>query len=362
MKARLFLLCLVAVFSANGQSFRLHFDFSNAEQTLGWIENPSANQSTLDKLLQLPSTRVLQRKARVDSAQMRHALLYMHDSTLVKPAENRLLYSYIISTVKEQRRFLNQIKDRQDSLRALLEPVMSAYLPGGKNLDVTVSFVMGGPSSGFTMGTDSIFYIGLHFYQSDLKGIIETCRHELFHNIQRSVRDHFAYSNELEENGKDGLALVHYMLSHLFQEGSAEYVADLRKVNDPDAPYIRNMLKQALVNDGRSEDVFYLISKMLTDAATNPGLSQQENLYSILFDWNWNNPAYYAGYIMSKALCAEYGEDALKSFLARDPSDFVYEYILLTKRFPGKYPFRFTDAFAKLVGELRDEVKKIDLK
>jgi hypothetical protein len=124
-----------------------------------------------------------------------------------------------------------------------------------------------------------------------------------------------------------GLAYVHYMLINLFMEGSAEYVADLRKINNPNALSIKELREHAQVNDNRSEEVFYLVSKLLTEVNEYPDKADQNNLYNILFDWNWNNPGYYTGYIMTKALCQEYGEGVLLKYLEQDPSFFVSDYI-----------------------------------
>ncbi|MCR6721829.1 MAG: hypothetical protein NVV59_16425 [Chitinophagaceae bacterium] len=359
MRFTLILIASAFFLSAKCQSFQLNFDFSNAAQTLRWVTSPDADEIELKKLLELPSTKALQKKLRTDSVTMRQALLSVHDSSLYKPEYARFGYRLVAARANDLGRFLTEIKEREDSLRFEVEKALAHFVPKGTSLPVTVTLLLGGNSSGFTLGGDNIFYVGLQQYKNDFIGIRETCKHELFHNIQRLYRDHFSYSDQLDQHDKTGYAYLHFMLVHLFQEGSAEYVADLRKVTDPNALYVREARNQAAVNDYRSEEVFYLISKMLYEATKFPDQTKQGPLYSILFDWNWNNPGYYAGYVMVKALCAEYGDNRLMEYLQKDPSEFVYDYIQLTKKHPEKYPFAFTEEFETIVNELREELKKL---
>lgn len=72
-------------------------------------------------------------------------------------------------------------------------------------------------------------------------------------------------------------------------------------------------------------------------------------MYSILFDWNWNNPGYAAGKLMTKALVKEYGKDCLKKYLTSNPMNFILDYISLAKAKPALYPYHFSSKFETIV-------------
>jgi len=345
-----------AFVNAFSQQLKLDFDLSNAEQTISYMRS-SPDRNKIDQLLKLPATKGLLRKIKMDSATAVKALLSVHDTALYTNDYQKFQYGFIKKWLTSQTAFIKLIKDKQDSIKKEVITALVKYIPPGKDLRITVCFLLGGNSSGFTLGDDSVFYIGTHQYRNDITGIIESCKHELFHNIQSLYRQHYAITDSLDKNNNPGLAYVHFMLVNLFLEGSAEYVADLRKVNNPDALFIKNLREHAEVNDSRSQQVFYLVSKLLVEVNDHPDKADQDHLYNILFDWNWNNPGYYTGYIMTRALCNAYGENALLKYLGADPSQFIYDYIQLTRQQKDKYPLRFTEDFEKVIESMVEKIK-----
>lgn len=344
--------------TAATQTLNITFDFSNARQTLRCVRPAQPEPGQIDRLLELSSTRGLMEKMKVDTGVMRKALMTAADTNRQTGAVGNMQYQYVRVKQQELTRFLALLEKKQDSLRRLLLQSLSAYFPGDHKANIRVCVLLGGYSSGFTLGDDSTFYLGLHQYKNDLSSVIETCRHELFHNVQRLWRNAYIVTEGLANKGDTGLAFVHYMLINLFQEGSAEYIADLRKVKSPGAS-VKDLLAHARVNESRESQVFYLISKLLVEVAEHPGDASQEELYNLLFDWNWNNPAYYAGYVMTRRLCREYGEQVLLKYLREDPAVFVMDYIRLASSATEPASPRFTPRFEELMKRLDNTIRAL---
>jgi hypothetical protein len=199
--------------------------------------------------------------------------------------------------------------------------------------------------------------VGVQHYKGDLFSIINTCKHELFHLIQDSHYN-FTATNKLLEKRNPGMAYVHALVSYLFYEGTAEFVADLH--NYPrEARHINELREHMDVNKSREEEVFYLISTSVVTIYEHPDDANFSNVYNILFSWNWNNPAYFAGYKMTGTLTKEYGLEYLKKALRRDPVRFALDYTEIAKRSGKNLPL-FTEEFTNVLHRLNKNIEEIN--
>ena len=183
----------------------------------------------------------------------------------------------------------------------------------------TVHYVIGGVSAGWEVGS-SDFYVGLPFYKGDLEGVVWTMQHELFHNAQYvgfhdQARDLALLDARQQE--------IYRFVDELYREGTATYVANLASFK-PDAPYIQEMRTPAINNWGRMKDNFILLDSIVFRLARDPN-THFSDLRSLSFDWDWQNPMYYAGEYMSRLLVKTHG--SLRAYLQQRPTAFVHDYI-----------------------------------
>lgn len=330
-------------------------DFSNVEQTIAFFKKPNATNGDIDNLIATPGLRSIIKKIRSNDSIARVTLQKVSSGIETTGKENDFQYSFIKEHLQELDDFVRNIKANKqvilDSINAL-----SVYLPPGKTMLVKVCFLVGGYSAGFTLSDDNIFYIGMHQYKNDLTGIVNTCQHELFHNIQGSSYDRTAVMKKLEVAKEFPSLYAYYIGLNIFVEGTAEYIADIDKM-DLSTPYMARQAEHANVNKYRMRENFYLLEKILMDAYINNEKIDADLSYNILFDWNWNNPGYQVGKLMAKALVKAYGPMVIKKYLSSDPMIFIRDYIKLTRTNKAGNPFSFSDDFERMIDAV---VAKVD--
>ena len=351
-----FLLLMILTVAIKAQLV-VTLDFSNMEQTIAFLKKPSPSKEDIDQMVASPGVQTIIRKIRSNDSIARVTLEKVSKGIKTSGKENDFQYGFIKSKLPEMEAFMQRLKDNRqvilDSINAL-----SGYMPAGKKMPVKVVFLTGGYSAGFTFGDNDVFYIGAHQYQNDVTGIINTCQHEMFHTIQSLLYDRSGVMKKLEA-AKELPALYAYFLGlNIFVEGSAEYVADIDKL-DQSTPYMKEQAEHANVNKYRMNDNFYLLEKILMDAYNNNEKTNIDIYYSILFDWNWNNPGYQVGKLMTAALTRANGPGALKKYLSADPMIFLQDYIKLAKADPKAYPYGFSDEFGKMVDTVVSKIESI---
>lgn len=348
------IVCFLVGFQyASAQKLNLTFDFSNAEQTIAYFKAGEVDEDAISKLLELEATQGLIQKINSDRAEAEQVLRNVFNEDAER---SNYQYAGLKKYADEIGDFLNEIQKQKSEIRSSVIEKIEPFLPENKELDITVHFILGGYSSGFTLGDDRHFYIGIHHYKGDMVSIRNTCTHELFHNIQRANYDMGQLSSYLE-NKDIGLTYAHAFMGFIFQEGTASYIADLNKLDDSN-PHIKELKEHASVNKYREQDIFYLISRLVIDVREHPDQVNYGALYNIMMSWNWNNPGYHAGYKMTEALVNEYGMEKMNEYLQKDPVFFFKDYVSLAKS--GKTGLAFTDDFNSIIEQVHEQVQSFD--
>lgn len=358
MKCFLFFNLLLIITSlTQAQNIKIIFDFSNATSTLNLIQKSSLTEEEFAEFLSLQGTKALLQKINSYPDTARTALTRAILNLPSTQQGQNFGYRRIKREKDSLQAFITTFEKQKSFIEEKLTKSLLPYLPKNKTMSITVYGTLGGYSSAYTLGDDSTFYLGLQFFKGDLNGVFELCKHELFHNIQTSLYNNKIIKQRLQVKDK-GLANAYEMLCYLFKEGTAEYVADLNKA-DHTSPYIKELWEHMRVNESRLGDAFYLFERILLDMSNNFDSISYNKTYNILFSWEWNNPAYYIGYVMTKSLVAENGESILKKYLAGDPTVFVLDYIKLTKSKDDQLDHRFSVLFEQLVRKINGEIETI---
>jgi hypothetical protein len=306
--------------SASGQSLDIGFDYSNADATLSVFKVP--DQTAFANLMALRSTsKVIEKlRTRVPSVTADLYQSSLRQTVLGQKGQaDPFQWRDNIAEQDHIRSLLLQLHSNEASIKAQLLKALEPNLLPGMHLSVTVHYVMGGVSSGWEDGAND-FYIGLPFYHGDPNGVVWTMQHELFHNAQ-----YVGFHDQARDLARLGPRQqeVYRLLDELFREGTATYVGDVSSFS-PGTPYIDEMRVPAAQNNDRMSDNFALLDTLLFRLSNDP-TAHFDDVQSIGFDWNWQNPMYFTGAYMAKYLVG-HGKN-LRDYLRKRPTAFIRDYI-----------------------------------
>jgi hypothetical protein len=352
------LFCLLLGKVATSQ-IHITFDYSNAEQTIVFFNKATIIDADIAALIKTNGVKAIIRKIHATDAIAEIALRKAHAGVKATGTELNFQYGTIQKNLQGLQKFMATIK-RQEKAMADSVNSLVKYIPNGKQLQTKVVFLLGSYSGGFTFGADSVLYIGLHQYQYDVASIMNTVKHELFHNIQRLNYNNDSVALQLQRKKEMDALYFYYLARSIFAEGSAEYVADFTKLN-PNTPDIKAMTEHFAVNNDRMSDNFYLLERVLMDAFKNNKAIDLGSSYSLLFDWNWNNPGYAVGKLMTDELVKAYGTEVLKKYLQADPMQFIKDYATLakTKKLDYQFSKEFEDVLDVVIAKVNPPGKKL---
>ncbi len=306
----------------------LTFDFANAQMTLALLE-PNGDLPRAESAWEsLPATQaVLEKvKGREPASTLESMLKSLQQEKAGVPnADDAFRWGRVSRKRAEISHLLQRLETDQDAIRSRLAQKLGRMLSPDQTLSVTVHFIVGSPAAGWATDPHNL-YVGLHFYDGDENGVVYTVQHELFHNLQ-----FLCYPHEKSDLQKlsPRQQEVYSLLESLFMEGTATYFSDVEDFA-PGGPFIQKMLAPKRDNDDRMLVDFLLLDTLLYRLSRD-GTVSFADLYPLGFDWSWQNPLYYAGYAMCKALVRAHGPDYLKRSLTANPVQFAADYCDLTR-------------------------------
>ena len=252
------------MFYAGKSQLVVSFDFSNADQTVAFLNKATVTDAEINAMVATPGVQTIIRKIRSNDSTARSALENVVQGINPSLKEADFQYGFIEEHLTELETFTKTIRSNKQIILDSVQ-TLSAYLLAGKRVPLTVSFLAGGFFAGFTLKRDSIFCVGMHQYENDFNGIVNTCQHERFHNIQSLSFDKTAVLKKLEKANEQQALYAYYLAQNIFVEGSAEYLADIDLV-DRSTPFILSEYRRANVNESRMRANFYLIEGIIMDA------------------------------------------------------------------------------------------------
>jgi hypothetical protein len=310
--------------------------------------------SELDQWVKLPGTQALISKVKSSADTALSAIKKVVARQPLTSQEKRFQYEFIYNNLVQMQQFIKKLDENRDSIITVLKAKLGQYLPANKQATITLYGLMGSYSAGFAFTQDpTAFYMGLHFYKNDVQGVTLSAEHELFHTRQTIGYNYKPVMKNMTA-ADSAYEAPYYLVRHLYLEGSAQYVAD-GKPYIATSPFLKNEYDHMAVNNNRQEAAFYLLEHLLLDIYNHPASMNFDHVYSILFDWDWNNPAYYAGKEMISALVKAFGEQYIHQSLKKDALFFVKDYMTLAKTKTGLYTF--SGEFEKLIDKMISELK-----
>ncbi|MEP7373208.1 MAG: DUF5700 domain-containing putative Zn-dependent protease [Chitinophagaceae bacterium] len=216
----------------------------------------------------------------------------------------------------------------KDSIATITQRIETNLIPFCNQLktqSITVYFVLGGNSDGYTTD-DSSFFLELQFFGDDIDGIINIVTHEIYHIIQQR---NFVQSNKISSGLSAADKATFLIAQNIYLEGSATYVANPLAIRNPKkyALFQQDKFKR---NFDRIRESFYLFEALLMKAASKN--ADGDLLYNIGYGGEWDSPLYFVGFVICNTIENKYGKYYIKRYLAEPPIRLLLDYISLYKK------------------------------
>jgi hypothetical protein len=220
--------------------------------------------------------------------------------------------------------FIKQIKER-----------VQIFSPPGKPLHLQGFMIAGGSSTGFAFGRD--FYLNLAHFPKDPQAAQNTTAHELYHSVQAAKLQSLGLAEKRHFREADYQALtepqerkryvVEGFLINLLNEGVAMYVADPELLTGQGrySQWDRGRLKtQQQRMDKLSAQLDLSLAALTSDTPV-----PYSSAYALGFHGP-DQPLYYLGYAMAKAIALKKGNQRLAELITGTGCQFTNEYLELT--------------------------------
>ncbi len=320
---------------SRGEAIALTIDVGNAAATLRLLEHPDAPVVDWNRFFALDGTQaLLGRMERWGEDPSEGRLMELLREASRGASNVPMSFSAVVRDSTTIRTLMNRLRDETQGIQGFVNQRLSRFLEEEDRLEINVVLVLGGGSAGFTRGGAKNQFIGLHFYDGDFLGVRNLILHESFHNVQAAFSPQLPAMclSPAEEH-------TYSLLSRIFQEGTAEFVADIWDYDPAEAPYIAKLQDHLAVNRNpyRRKQIEGLIE--LVGGPVGAQLSgRAESPWNILFGWNWRNPGYQYGYTMSQLLYGPEGRSDLRVHLRSHPTRFFLDYVDISQD-GGLQPF-----------------------
>ena len=350
---RVLIILLLLSFYSGFSQLKLNIDKGNAEAVFQVLFDQKTIESS--NILSLEGTkRLIDQVKRFDvEATGEHYLDELKTAASESPVynSNHFRFKNIKKHIEKSQLMYDYILTKENELSDFLNQQLSKFLLPNEEIDLNIYLLVGGTSDGFAR--ENTFSIDLGFFRDDIEAVKLVMLHEAFHIIQESVNAH--YNVSMEKWNKSDQSLYE-ILTHLFLEGSASYLANPLIIEDPKY-YSKWFQGKYRRNLDRMVDNFELFKSMLYRLKYDENASL-ENVYNLGFSGTWESPNYFVGFRMCELIKKYEGDDFLSNYIRLSPTQFFLNYNRYAKleNKPDYYPV-FSDSIEKSISKIGDKIK-----
>lgn len=238
--------------------------------------------------------------------------------------------------LKEVRQTLDEIQANRDAFAQWVSDRVAAYGPADRSAVLSGYLVAGGNSTGFTFRGPS-FWLNVGHFRNDALGAKVMVAHELYHAVQAEARrknkvDDFDPERLAQMRGSERNAyVVNGFLTNLLLEGTAMLVGD-PELLEGGGSYSQWDLRRLRTQQARMDRLTTQLDLSLT-ALTAEEPIDYEDVYALGF-YGPDQPLYYLGYAMAKAIEASKGRRRIAELISGDGCAFAIEYIAVHRQRP----------------------------
>jgi hypothetical protein len=337
-------LLLFLPFVSSSQKLNLVFDFSNAKATNSILKQ-GADPGLINKLIALPVTNDLVKKIQSYDQRATADSYISGLKTMVSGkelTEDPFQWKKVFVQRNQIDSLIEFLEKNESSVKQQIVQALLPYTPSSAKTDVQIHFILGGSSDGFAPNNQH-FYIALHYFDTDVQGMIKMMTHELYHCIQAE------FQNDQARSGLSKTASNLYDLVRMtYKEGSAVFVGGsfLGQSTGKYSEWYGEKFKRNIeaINDNMA--LFDLIAFRLINDSTEKFSTYQK----FGFSGKWDSRFYFLGFLMAQAIDKYKGKEILIQSLT-NPVLFFKTYIDLYNQHPDIGP-RFSQPVERAIGEL----------
>lgn len=330
-------LCLgVALAGCGAQAHEISVDTTAARQVLAAVQKAGLTEAEARAVAELPGNQALIKK----QAEFGNGGTEQRFVEEMLAAANNLPLNgrpgYYFSGVRKRAaaigRVLDAIEQDKAGFIASIDQRIAPYSPRGANYRLSGLIIAGGDASGFTFG-GTTFYLNLDDYADDLETARLIMAHELYHAVQGAAVDAAGLHgqrgyDETRYAGLTGEARKRYVvesfLYELLTEGTAIYVGDPALMT-ADTRMAKMERERLQLQNGRLDRLATQLDASLL-ALTHETPIAWDPIYALGF-YGPDQPLYYLGYAMSKAMVEKSGPGRLGELAAGSGCEFAQAYL-----------------------------------
>ena len=335
-KLLLALLTLLAC-GANICAAQVTIDSASARAVLKAVQDAQLTSEQAREVCSMPGNQGLVRK---ENSYGRKATTESCADALLAAAQGKAAdraFKFNFKSIKPRASELTALLDRIEANPATFQQWVTTrvnqFSPQNSQVAISGYLVVGGASGGFAFGTPE-FYLNLAYFDDfDVARVVMA--HELYHAVQGAYapRQKAWWAEKDAENGPDRAlaqqcSTTNDYFDALYQEGTASYVGDpllLRDAKGAAANKMVTEMEEGLAHLGNS---LTLLELSIT-GLNAPDPVPFDQVYALGF--YVPETEYKLGYLMTKAITSEHGDQAITTLLRQPPYDFTNAYISLPK-------------------------------
>lgn len=327
------------------RGIRIAFDFQAAEATLAAVSGAPALDAA--SAARLPGNVRLvehQRRFDPDATEERFRRSLTDAAAGRSPSPDTFVFSRIRERLAAARALLARVKANPEELASELRQRIAKFTPAGLDIPVTVYFVAGGTSDGYSDGR--VFCVAVDYFGDDYAGLRTMMAHELFHVAFDAVE-------RPKPPADPQAARLLTLLDDTRNEGIASRVGDPLAVTDGKAwtEWFQGKFRRNLE---RMDSDFALFDLILYRERHDPQ-APLDALNRIGFTGTFDSALYFVGYEMARVLEQEDGPGAVAASLSESPLRFFRRYAALAKAHPERVRYRFDSSTEETLEALREK-------
>lgn len=311
-------------------SFKLSIDDGNVRLTQALLEEAAPSEQLKRDFLKADGTAALLQKIRQSAPDATGEDLLNAIEKTRNGEDSAPVFNYAL--VRDERANIAalaaMLRNDKPALEAFLNDNLGALTPKGEVKKISLTLVAGGPSLGWTFGGGAEQFLGLHLYMGDGAAVKNLLLHETFHNVYADLYDPEPAASAMA--GADAATFA--LLTHIVNEGFAEYYAARPDYGDGPHPKLQELKDNLRRNNGRIQSIERLIEMTGGMRAAHP--EDADLIEQILMDWSWNNPGYFYGLVLAKVMEGK-GKD-VSAYLTQPPTRLLLD--CYEAGFPANYP------------------------
>lgn len=245
---------------------------------------------------------------------------------------------------------------KYEPLAAEVTRQLNEYVPPQCAARLTVYFIFGGYSGGFALDDDpDNVYVNLAYMaQGSTQELSEIVAHELFHAVQSHVMAKPPRAAAGGAAGTAGPVWMNRLLYDLVQEGTAELFTHPVAARPAASAYAVGSKARIERNTQRIGGITTLFETIGLRLLLAPPLDEQayDRIYGLMFYTDFDEQAYYLGWVMATAIERKDGKAAIFALLKNSPKQFILRYQELAQA--DSTLRKFSDEFIGTVKALPD--------